>query len=350
MTKKVLTSTQFFDQVSTLKLQPAYLITGKDAYLADKVCDALKQFVRQKMPSFELLTLYGDELTVSEISEYLDSYSIFAENRLLVIRNADRLGEEDKNRKQPERQKRILELIAINLSQPEPSQVIILMAESVDGRLAGWKSIKDSCQLIECEPLRHAGHMKSWLDSTLRLHQKSMDIKAKNLFLEKVELDFCTAENELEKLFVYIGDRKAITEKDVNTTLPTSRSGTISEFYKALGNRSAKDAIAKALDMLENDWKDLQILANIIKFFMSVWKINALRANQISDREILRSHLSDVFENQRNDYLAYARMYKTEELPSIFKILLETDAQIKLSMAESETLMTLCIIKICHEE
>ncbi|MFO7660205.1 MAG: DNA polymerase III subunit delta [Candidatus Cloacimonadaceae bacterium] len=347
---KTLTSTQFFAQAATLKPQPAYLITGKDAYLAEKVYEALKQSVRKSIPGFELITLYGDELKVSEISEYLDSYSIFSENRLLVIKNADRLGEEDKNRKQPEKQKRMLELISENLKQPEPTQVIILMAESVDGRLAGWKAVKDACFLIECEPIRHAGHMKSWLESTLREHQKSMDLKAKNLFLEKVELDFCTAENEMEKLFVYLGERKNITEKDVNSTLPISRTGTISDFYKALGSRNSKDTIAKTLEMLANDWKDLQILANIIRFFMSIWKIHILKAKHVTDNEILKSHLNDIFESQRSDYLAYAKKYKAKELPGIFKILLDTDAQIKLSMAESETLMTLCILKICHGE
>jgi len=347
---KTLTCTQFFTQASTLKPQPAYLIIGKDAYLAEKVYATIKLSIKKSMPAYELITLYGDELAVSEISEYLDSYSIFSENRLIVIKNADRLGEEDKNRKQPEKQKRMLELLSDYLKQPEPTQVIILMAESVDGRLAGWKAVKDACLCIESEPIRHAGHMKSWLESTLREHGKSMDLKAKNLFLEKVELDFCAAENEMEKLFVYIGDRKNITEKDVNATLPISRTGTISDFYKALGSRNTQDVLAKMLDMLANDWKDLQILSNIIRFFMSIWKIHALRAKHITENEILKSHLNDIFETQRNDYLAYARKYSPTELPGIFKTLLETDAQIKLSMAESETLMTLCILKICRGE
>ncbi len=347
---KTLTCTQFFTQASTLKPQPAYLIIGKDAYLAEKVYATIKLFIKKSMPAYELITLYGDELAVSEISEYLDSYSIFSENRLIVIKNADRLGEEDKNRKQPEKQKRMLELLSDYLKQPEPTQVIILMAESVDGRLAGWKAVKDACLCIESEPIRHAGHMKSWLESTLREHGKSMDLKAKNLFLEKVELDFCAAENEMEKLFVYIGDRKNITEKDVNATLPISRTGTISDFYKALGSRNTQDVLAKMLDMLANDWKDLQILSNIIRFFMSIWKIHALRAKHITENEILKSHLNDIFETQRNDYLAYARKYNPTELPGIFKTLLETDAQIKLSKAESETLMTLCILKICRGE
>jgi len=347
---KPLTSTQYFAQYSALKLQPAYLITGKDAYLADKVYDLLKQTIRKTMPAYELIILYGDELSVSEISEYLDSYSIFSEKRVLVIKNAERLGEEDKNRKQPERQKRMLELIADNLSQPEPSQVIILIAESIDGRLAGWKTIKDNCQMIECEPIKYSGHMKTWLESTLRDHQKSMEAKAKNLFLEKVELDFCTAENELEKLFVYIGERKTITENDVNTTLPTSRAGSVGELYKALGSRNTQEVVAKAMDMLENDWKDLQILANLIRFFLTIWKIHALKAKHLTDNEISRSHLNEIFDSQRSDYMAYARKYTAKELPFIFKILLETDAQIKLSMADSETLMTLCILKICNEQ
>lgn len=346
---KSLTCQQFYAQSATLQKHSCYLIIGDDGYLVDKVYLGIKDLVRKSMPVFEQVTLYGDELKVSEVSDYLDSYSLFSENRLLVIRNADRLGEEDKGRKQPERQKRILELIANYLQSPEDTQVLVLLADSVDSRLTGWKKIKESSQIIECEPIKYAGEMKAWLESTLRTNKKTMDDSAKELFLTKVELDFCSAENEIEKLFIYCGDRNRITEKDVITTLPTTRAGTLGEFYKALGLRDTKNVLLRINDMLENDWIDLQILSNIIRFFMTIWKIHALQAKHISPGEIVSKHLPDIFQSQRAGYMAYAGKYKYKEIPLIFADILEVDAGIKLSIAQSDLLLSRLVVQICNE-
>ncbi len=346
---KALNSQQFFAQADTSKLQSCYMIIGEDGYLVDKVYKSIKDLIKKTMPVYELVTLYGDELKIAELSDYLDSYSLFSDNRLMVIRNAERLGEEDKSRKAPEKQKRMLELIANYLQSPDSSQTLILIADSVDSRLVGWKKIKEICQTIECEPIKFAGEMKAWLEKTLRDNKKNMEDYAKELFLSKVELDFCNAENELEKLFIYCGDKKTITEKDVVTTLPTTRAGALGDFYKVLGNRNTRDALLKVSEMLENDWVPLQIMSNFIKFFMTIWKIHALGAKHISSDEILSKHLSDMFQSQRASYLTYAGKYKYKEIPLIFADILEADSGLKLSVAEPGVLLSLLVVKICNE-
>jgi DNA polymerase-3 subunit delta len=346
---KPITYQNFIAQAGSSKMQPAYLIIGDDGYMTDKTFITIKEIVKRDIPSYELLTLYGDELTVSEISEYIDSYSLFSENRILVIRNAERLGEENKNRKQPEKQKKILELIAEYLQSPESSQVLILFAESVDSRLAGWKKLKELCYTIECEAIRFTSDIRAWLDTTLRDKRLTMDGIAKDLFQNKVELDLCTAQNELDKLITYIGDRKTITADDVKATLPTTRVGTSTDFYKSLGNKNTKEVLNKIYIMLENEWVDLQILSNINRFFVTIWKIHSLKAKHLSNQEIATSHLKEVFDSQKRDYLAFASNFEASKLPKIFEIIMETDSQIKLSMAESEILLTSCILRICNE-
>jgi DNA polymerase-3 subunit delta len=332
---KPITSTQFLAQLPKHKLRSAYLVIGVDGYLIDKVSRAVKDVVKKIMPDVEILTIYGDELSVSETGEYLDSYSIFSDSRLLVIRNAHQLKNKD---------------AVINyLKDPEASQVLLLIADAVDGRLAVWKAIKELCVTIECEAIKYAGEMRNWLESALKQNRKTMEDKAKSLFLEKVELDFCTAENEMEKLLVFVGERPKLTENDVKTALPTTRVGTLTDFFKALGNRQTGEVLAKVNDMLENEWADLQILSTIYRFFLTIWKIHALKAKHISEREITATHLNDLFQTQRDNYLAYAKQYSPDELPHIFQVILDTDAKIKLSMAESNILMTLCVTDICHE-
>ncbi len=347
---KPLKSQEFLASPAALKAASAYLVIGSDSYIVEKVCRALRELIRKKLPAYEAIVLWGDELSVSEISEYLDSYSIFAEERLLIIRNAHRLGEENKNRKAPERMKLILSIIAKYLANPEPTQALIVIADSVDGRISEWKKIKEACQVIECDSIKYSNEMRAWLDSSLKANQKTMNSEAKNLFLEKVELDYKTADNELEKIMILVGERKNITLADVHTTLPTTRAGSLTEFYRALGSRNTASAVSKVLDMLENDWADLQILSNLFRFFFNLWRIQTLRAKHITVDEIISRHLKDIFENQRRDYFSYAAKYTPKELVKAFELIFETDSQIKLSMAEPEILLTICITKICNDK
>lgn len=345
---KSLTYQEFFSQPPTRGFHACYLITGKDGFLIDRTYTLIRESIKCFLDKPDIVTIYGDEITIPDLSDYLESYSIFASNRILIIRNAERLGEENKTRKNPERHKKMADIIGKYLETPDPSQAIILIAESVDSRLTGWKKIKEIALQIECHPPKHAGEMRAWLDAILKEKQIRMDNTARELFMSKVELDFCTAENELTKLCILIGERKVISETDVKTTLPSARAGTVSDFFRALGNRQTKDVLAKTDEMLASDKEPLMLLATITNFFKTIWKIHALKAKHISLSEISSKHLMDLFMTQRNEYISYTNHYKPSEIPAIFTALLELDSQIKLSMAEPEVLFTLCLMKICH--
>lgn len=345
---KTLTSQIFLSSLSSQKPLPGYLIIGEDGYWADKVYRAIRSLVKKTMPVYDTVIVYGDEVKAVDLNDHLDSYSIFAANRMLLLRNAHRLGEEDKGRLYGDKDKQLLSILLKYLENPDPSLVLVLIAEKVDGRISEWKKIKEFCQTIECEKIKFGGSMAAWLDSYLRNHQKSMDKNVKELFLEKVELDFLTAENELDKLLILVGDRKNITLKDIHNSMPKTRVGTQADFHRALGNRQTSLVLEKVLDMLSNDWVDLQILSMIFKFFLSIWKIQTLRTMKYSQQEIISKHLNELFENQRKEYPVFASNYKLEEMPAIFETILETDSRIKLSKASSETLMTICVTKICN--
>jgi DNA polymerase-3 subunit delta len=340
---------QLITQPASAIYHHCYLVLGKDGYLGDKTYQFLSQLIKKKLDSPETILIYGDELTTAELSDYLESYSVFAANRILIIRNADRLGEENKSRKNTDRQKKMLELITAYLQNPETSQVIIMIAEAVDGKMTGWKKIKEAAIIIECNPPRYAGEMVAWLIQVLGEKRISIEPRAKELFLSKVELDYCTADNELDKLFILIGQRKTITEKDVQTSMPSTRAGTQTDFYRVLGNRQTRELLLKVDEMLAGDLEPLILLSTLSKFFQTLWKIHALKNKHISAAEIAEKHLNEIFATQRNEYIAYTNKYPYREMTSIFQTLMDTDTRIKLSMAEPKILLTICLMKICYD-
>ncbi len=318
---------------SQVRLGASYLLLGTDNYLADRVIDVLRSTLRKKAAA-DTLIVYGNELKSGELSEHLDTFSIFSEAKLIVIRNAESMD------------KKVLEALSAYFESPSEIQSLAIVAEKTDMRLKTWKTISTSSLVLNCDPPRYGAAIKNWLQKSLGQMGKTMLPKAQDEFMNRIELDYYHAANELTKLDILSGTARVITEADVMKSLGTTRTGTLIDLYRALGRRQLKPCLEAIYRMFYADWEPLQIFFQFNKFFTTIWKINLLRQKHISPQEIMSKHLHEVFANHRKDFVEFAPNYSLRSLEKIFYILLETDSQYKLSAAESSVLFTNCLIRI----
>lgn len=321
-----------FDPQS-VRLGKSYLLTGGDAYLNDLVVDAVRTKLK-KQENVDVFIVYGDEITAQELYDQLDTLSIFSRAQLLIIRNAHRL---DRHR---------LETLSNYFESPSEIQSLVIVADKIESSLSSWKTIKAACIPIVCEAPKYGGAMQAWLDKTLKTMNKTMAFAAKNEFINRVELDYAFAANELIKLDILTGKRTTITEKDVMRSLNTTRTGAIIDFYRALGKRQPQLALEAVDKMLMSDWEPLQVFFHYSKFYTALWRILLLKKAHFTESEIISKHLGDLFPTQRKEFIEFSQRYTLESVEAIMPILLETDAQLKLSMAEPNILLTACLIKV----
>lgn len=321
-----------FDPQS-IRLGKSYLLTGGDAYLSDLIVDAVRARLG-KQDSVDIFIVYGDEVSAQELYDQLDTLSIFSRAQLLIIRNAHRL---DKNR---------LETLASYFESPSDIQSLVIVADKIDARLSSWKSIKTACIPVLCEAPKYGGALKAWLDRTLKTMNKTMAFAAKNEFINRVELDYAFAANELIKLDILTGTRTTITENDVMRSLSTTRTGAVIDFYRALGKRQPQLALDAVDKMLMSDWEPLQVFFHYSKFYTALWRILLLKKAHFAESEIISKHLGDLFPTQRKEFIDFSQRYTLETVEAILHILLETDAQLKLTMAEPNILLTACLLKV----
>lgn len=317
----------------SIRLGTSWLLSGGDAYLSDLVLDAIRTKLK-KTDDIDLFIIYGDDVSASELYDQLDTLSIFSRAKLLIIRNAHKLGKKE------------LEALEAYFQSPSEIQSVALVVDKVDSSLSAWKTIKAGCTTILCEPPRYGGALRAWLDKTLNTMNKSMTFKARDEFINRVELDYAYAANELIKLDILTGNRHAINEQDVLKSLGTTRTGAVIDFYRALGKRQTKEALIAVDKMLMSDWEPLQVFFHYTKFYTILWRIQVLKKAHFSEAEIISKHLTDVYQTQRREFVEFAKSFSLESLETIFPLLLDTDAQLKLSMAEPNILLTACLIKI----
>jgi len=321
-----------FDKVR-LSLGDNFLLTGGDAFLMDTVTDRVRLELKQR-DNVDLVIVYGDEVNSAQINDLLDTYSIFSSTKLILFRNADMMKKAE------------LDCLADYFTNPSPQQSLVITAEKTDARLSGWKKIRQACQIVACDPPRYSGMFAAWLHKSLARIGKSMSDSARSAFTERVELDYSSANNELQKLSLLVGDRKVITEADVMRAIGSSRVGTQIAFAKALGNRQLKEALELLDRLLASDQKALQITSQINRTFLTIYHILLMKEAHLSPSEISGKHLMDIFADQRKHYMGFAQKYTLPQLEKILAILLDTDSKLKSTHASDAVLLTTCILKI----
>lgn len=331
MVKANLTPRDF--KQSDVNIGDSFLLVGTDAWLIDSVSDKIREKLKSKH-GVDVVIVYGDEIRAPELNDTLDTYSIFSTLKLVIVKNADKLKKAE------------LDILGRYFEEPSESQSLLIISEKTDMTLKAWKKMRNRCTMIQCDPPRHAGDMRAWLDENLRKAGKRMDSSVSSTFLSRVELDYASAYSELQKLFILTGASPLITNQHVMKSLGSSRVGALSDFYRALGARNKQSVLAMIDKMLASDWEGLQVFFQLVKYYTIMWKILLLRKNHISLDEITSTHLRELFDTQRKEFVKASEQYRLNEMPGIFEALLETDSSIKLSAASHQVLLSICALKI----
>ena len=310
-----------------------YLLVGSDCYWADRISDRIKHKLHGKDKA-ELIVLYGEEIKAALLSDYLDSFSLFSEAKLILLKNAEHMKKNE------------LDIIARYVGDPMEDQTLVITAEKIDARTSAWKKIKEAAIYVAVDKPKFAGLIREWLEIELKSLNKTMSARAIEEFISRIELDYSTANNELQKLLILIGDRKGITDQDVIRSLGTTRVGTLIDFSRALGKHDLKQALILAYKMLDSEWEPLQVFYQIQKFFMIIWRIALLKEKYISASEITGSHLSDIYPTQRKEYMDFANAYNPTSIRKIFDALLDTDHLLKSSNTDKALLLVRCVTEI----
>ncbi len=312
----------------------SFLLIGSEQFLMDKVNTFLYKEIRARFDT-EIEVVWADELKAYELRDYLESYSLFAESKVLFIKNADQMKEE------------VIKPLAEYYSSPSDDLKLIISAVSVDQRISAWKTVIANSMLIECKPPKYPSDLGKWLDSEIRSMKLTITPDARQFFLERVELDYKSADNELQKIYLYIRNKNRIDRTDVAEVLGSTRANTVNEIYNALHTQKPGKVMAVIQNILDTGGDAIPTLASIHRFYMNLWHIALLKTKKkLSPTEISQPYLKDLREFHRNAYLKSSEHYPLEVFEAIFDILLDTDAKLKLTAADQKTLMALCIGRI----
>jgi DNA polymerase-3 subunit delta len=226
-------------QIKSGKLAPVYAIVGEDTKLIDGLVDGIEATIDPADRAFSVDRVYALEAGGSPVDVIASARtpSMLGGPRVVIVLRAERLFKPKRGGKKADEDADTetddggdtggaadLAPIEEYLAAPVPSTTLVFVAADVDGTRRTTKKLKEHAQFVECYGLETATAnarreaataAKSQVQSEMLQMGRSMDPAAVTLLVERTGLDITQLRGAIERLLLYVGDKKAITLDDV---------------------------------------------------------------------------------------------------------------------------------------
>jgi len=249
-----------------------------------------------------------------------------------------------------------------------PWGVLLLGASHVDRRTRLYKKFIEKGAVLDLTLGREkSGNLDRaalapFLDQRLREAGKRIESRAREMVLARAGTQLWAVHQELDKLFLYVGDRDLIQAKDVEEILLDQGEGWVFDLTRAVAARDRLAALGQLARLLSQGNHPLALLGPIAGEIRRL-----LLARQLMDGEMGRQWRSEMSYPQfqqkvlrdtpvpGNPYSLYmgfkgAENFTARELARDLDLLYETDVRLKSSGNSPRIVMERLVIELCQPQ
>ena len=311
------------------KFFPVYLFHGEEDLLIEEATDlVVAAALTPEQKGFNLDVVDGAEADARDIASHASSFPMMAERRVVVVREPDRVPNK--------------EILSGYLEAPSETTCLILQAGKTDLRKKPFVTAKQHGMVIEFRPL-YDNQIAGWITERVAAQGRSITMEAVRLLSAHVGPSLREIRNEIEKLFLYTGERKEITLDDVSAVVGASREYNIFELQRAIGGRQVDRAVLIIARMLEDGESPIMIVAMLTRFYMILWRLHDLRRRGVQSRDQAAELGLAPF--QMREFTEAATRHDVTDVERAFGALIEADEQLK-SSAEPGAVMEVLIVRL----
>lgn len=215
--------------------KPVYWLEGDEEYYIDKAINyAEHHILNDNDTSFNLSIFYGRDASWPDVINACRRYPMFAERQVVLLKEAQQM--------------RDVEKLEAYVENPLLSTVLVVSYKNkkVDGRTKFAKTLKEKGVLVSTKKI-YDNQLPEWTQALVQSKGLSISPKGLALLVDHIGNDLTRIENEIEKISVNLGKKKAISEEDVEEFVGISKDFNVFELQGAL----AKKDLAKAIRIIQ---------------------------------------------------------------------------------------------------
>lgn len=217
------------------QFKPVYWLEGDEDYFIDKVVHyAEHHLLTEAEAGFNLTIFYGRDADWAQVFNACRRYPMFAERQVVILKEAQHMRDIDK--------------LEPYIENPLASTVFVVAykEKKVDGRTKLAKLLKTKAELLSTKKM-YDNQLPEWTSGLVQSKGYTINQKAVLLLVDHIGNDLSRIDNEIEKLLVNLGDRKNITEDDIEKYVGISKEYNAFELQAAM---AAKD-FARAMRIIQ---------------------------------------------------------------------------------------------------
>jgi DNA polymerase-3 subunit delta len=267
-----MTPAQFLARMKKREFVPAYLFVGVESYQRRACLEALLRAALGDADRDNAVTRY--DLNETEIAGVVDdarSLSLFASDRVILIRNAEAALPKGRVAEEPDEEtpRSQGDLLAGYLRDASPGVVLVFDCDRYD--LEGDDKAKLDrvrkfyAAIHDTVEMRRYTVEEAAAETATLARRAKMEIEsdAVALLIESLAADVARIAVEIEKLSLYAGSGRAVTTGDIAALVPDARATTIFALVGALGRRDRGRALA-LLDTLVKEGEYLPLALSFL--------------------------------------------------------------------------------------
>lgn len=320
-----------------------YIFHGPDEFSAKEMLAGLQAKLGDPAAAeLNMAELDGKTATLNDIVHHANAMPFLSPRRLVIVSEyLTRFGGSSKA--DHEALKKLQE--ALN-HLPETTDLVFVESTILKAGHPILKLAQTIPQAVKTFAAPTQQNLIGWIENRVKKLGGQIEGQAATALATVVGDDLRALNNEIEKLTLYVNDKRPIRLADTELLCPYTAASENFAMTNAIGRRNAKIALDQLHKRLEEGENPLAIMAGITSQFRGLLEVKSMAAAGLSPAQIAAE------KGWKGEYAARMRLqeaqnFSLERLVRTFSVLLEVDLAVKTGEMEQILALDLLISRLC---
>jgi len=351
---------RFVSELESRKLRAAYVFVGDEAFFRKRFRDAILQhLVPADLREFSLFEFDLAETDLAEVLDRARTPSLMAPFQVFFVRGVKTLFGRGSNEEK-------LAAIEDYCKNPNPDALIVFVADHIsipaDARKMEmqdkerYQRIREEmgpyCGIVELARVEE-GEAVRWISEYCASRGVKIESDGARELVDALGGDMMMVSNELEKLILYVGEKKLITLGDVETMVLAAKQRSLYELTDAISGKERVRALEILDAMLTSGEGEEAAIGHIYMLAKTFRQMLVILERNVRDQRMLWAALWQGFRVPpfaADDIIKQARRYKNRrELTRSIRLVAKADLALRSNPVSKRMVLERLVMDLTAE-
>lgn len=351
---------RFISEIAGRKMRPAYVLIGDEVFFRDRCRAAVIQhLVQPDMREFSVNDLDLADTSVAEILDRARTPSLMAPFQVFFIRNVKLLYGRGSHQAE-------LDAIEAYCEDPNPAALLVFVADHIsipaDVRRIEMtdrdryerirETLGEFCGIVELARVDEGDGMR-WVIDTAAQQNVKIDQDAARELIDSLGADMMLISNELEKLILFVGEKKRIALGDVETMVLAAKQRSLYELTDAISSHDRPRALETLQAILSSGDGEDAAIGHLYMLARTFRQMLVVLEKNVRDSRAIWQVLWQGFRVPpfaADDLIRQARRYKTRrELTRALRLVARADAALRSNPPSKRLILEQLVLELAAE-